>query len=221
MKGVIALTCGELARYSVFYDSLLNMDKPEGTEIIQSRGVIIAENRSILAEEAISRGCDWIFYVDDDQVFEKDTLTKLLARDVDIVSGLYLQKSPPFPPLYYEERYEDKGLKRSYLETSGMQKVVGVGAGCLLIKTKVFEKLDKPYFRFGSFGEDFDFCLRAAERGFDIWLDLETPVGHLATMTIWPMRDDEGWHTKITRGLDLIDIWPAAFRIKRRSQNNG
>ena len=129
MSGVIALTCGELARYSVFYDSLLHMDKPEGTEVLQSRGVIIAENRSILSEEVVSKGAEWIFFADDDQVFEKDTLTKLLARDVDIVSGWYLMKSPPFPPLIYEERIGDEGMKRSYLEGSGLIKVAGCGAG--------------------------------------------------------------------------------------------
>jgi len=90
----------------------------------------------------------------------------------------------------------------------------------LLVKTRVFGKLDKPYFRFGKLGEDFDFCQRAVNAGFDIWVDQDVPVGHLAIMTIWPMKDEEGWKTKITRGLDLIDIWPAAFRIKRKEHGN-
>ena len=55
-----------------------------------------------------------------------------------------------------------------------------VPTGCLLIHMSVFDKLPKPYFRFGInpengdiIGEDFHFCDDARNAGVRIWCDAQ------------------------------------------------
>ncbi len=57
----------------------------------------------------------------------------------------------------------------------------GVGGGCLLIHKRVFDALEKPYFKCNPgtlVGEDFYFCRKAREAGFKIYLDAGILCGH-------------------------------------------
>ncbi len=57
----------------------------------------------------------------------------------------------------------------------------GVGGGCLLIHRRVFEAIEKPYFKCnpGTFiGDDFYFCRKVQEAGFKIYLDPGILCGH-------------------------------------------
>ncbi len=57
----------------------------------------------------------------------------------------------------------------------------GVGAGCLLIHRRVFDAIEKPYFKCNPntfIGEDFYFCRKVREAGFKIYLDPGILCGH-------------------------------------------
>ncbi len=57
----------------------------------------------------------------------------------------------------------------------------GVGGGCLLIHRRVFDALEKPYFKCNPntfIGEDFYFCRKVREAGFKIYLDPGILCGH-------------------------------------------
>ncbi len=57
----------------------------------------------------------------------------------------------------------------------------GVGGGCLLIHKRVFDAIEKPYFKCNPntfIGEDFYFCRKAREAGFKIYLDPSIMCGH-------------------------------------------
>jgi len=151
--------------------------------IVSSRGFNTSENRNYIAAQAVNRDCSHLFFVDDDQVFEPDTLDRLLARNKDIVGTIYNTK------------YEIQTPNIEYLDENkptGFFKCKALGTGCLLIKTDVFKKIPQNYkgqngwFNYiwndnGSvrMSHDWLFCHNARECGFDIWADETIKVGHI------------------------------------------
>jgi len=86
-----------------FY-SFFGMEKPPGTKLtkVSSRPADVARNDIIKQLEK-----DWLFFMDSDQTFHPETLKKLLAWDLPVVSGLYF-KSPGNPvPHCYQYAYKE------------------------------------------------------------------------------------------------------------------
>ncbi len=76
----------------------VGLQKPAGTVMtkINSANVDVARNQIVAKLEK-----DWLFFMDDDQIFPPESLMRLLSWDLPIVSGLYF-KSPmnPVPHAY-------------------------------------------------------------------------------------------------------------------------
>ena len=204
--GVIGISSGEVSRHASFYDELTQVDRPDNVVVSHAVGLYVNKNRDQLAEHALKLGADWIWYVDDDHCFHQDTLTKLLAHDVDIVSGLYVRRVAPFQPVFYRDEDQDGDPIKPYFRSTdkGLMPVLAVGAGCLLVKTKVHRELGPPYWRFSENrrgemnGEDVDFCYRARAKGFTVWCDLNTPIGHRISAVAYPHQDGPGnWQLKL------------------------
>lgn len=223
VDGVIGVSSGELARYALFWASVLGLRVPPGLRVtpIPGRGAVISENRNGIAERAIKLGASWVLYLDDDQVLAPDTLERLLAHDKDIVSGLYVARSIPFVPHVYDQEDERQFCSPRLLSPfdGGLTKVLATGAGCMLVKTRVFAGMEKPWWRLGQitkdgWGDDLNFCHRAREAGFEVWADLDTIVGHQMNGTLWPRRNQDGsWSTILLQNsLDPVAEWPAAQR---------
>lgn len=219
LKVAIGISGGELARYAITYDSIMGLQRPEGAIHIQARGANIAVNRNGIAERALAADCTHVFYVDDDHIFPPDTLMKLLAHDKDVVSGLYVSREAPFYPQTYGREDEKHYVLHQLLEPfmSGLQEYVCTGAGCLLIKTDVFRKLEQPWWTLGQISkdgwcDDVDFCRRVREAGYQIFCDLEAPVGHICNLTAWPQRIASGDWTTVLIGANSIPLiqFPAA-----------
>lgn len=220
MKVAVAVPSSEHGRYNIFWDSLMHVEGVTSKNVLCCRSYNVAENRLILAETAIAQGYDAIWYVDDDQVFPPNTLQKLIAHDLDVVSGLYLYRGFPFTPIAYE-RVDERGFcyPRCLKEgDSGLVKVEAVGAGCLLVKTRVFAKLEWPWWRVGQFsakdlGEDPEFCVRVRQAGFDIYCDLDAPVGHMMAAELWPLKTEQGWKSVLVDKRRALVAWPAAVEV--------
>ena len=218
VTGVVGISSAESARHALFYSSLTNVAKPAGTALAHAIGPSISKNRNEIAKQALTACAEWIWYVDDDQIFPPNTLLKLLARNVSIVSGLYLQRKAPYVPHIYDREEPNGAVHAKCLEPgeSGLKRVLSTGAGCLLIRTAVLKALDLPYWRLGqiggplgtdAWGDDIDFCRRARAKGFTIWCDLDAPVGHFMTGLVSPYQDADGlWHTAL-RESDGAPIW--------------
>lgn len=177
------------------------------------QGNQIARQRSWAAERM--RG-HWLLFLDADVVPTADALTRLLARNVAIVSGVYYERFPVlvdgqvvFPvaaSLNGEKLFDD-----DVLPTHGLLPVTSAGAGCLLIRREVFAAIGQPYFRCGQIdperlGEDSDFCLRAAACGIPTHLDCTVRVGHEVEGVVWPGTDGRRW----IQWVGPQDAWEAA-----------
>lgn len=199
--GLVGIISGDLARYHEFNTSLMQVLIPKGSTWKWVRGNGIAANRNLIAKD-LEPQHEWVWFMDDDQVFEPDILMRLLQHDKDIVQPLVVTRKPPYRAYAYYWNQE-KGMYDTTpwekLPTSGLIRVDGTSAGGMLVKKHVFEKMKRPWFEEGMFpesdmlGEDLWFSKKAMELGIETYLDLDTPMGHMSTHAVWPGQAQGKW----------------------------
>lgn len=153
-------------------------------------------NRNELAKQAVEGGSDYLLMIDSDMTYPDTLLDTLISRDKDVIGIVYYSprwnkeqtKADRVGPILYD--YHPK--KKLWMEWPKCDKkepfqVCGIGTGIMLIKTKVFKKVEQPWFSFftakfrknvGIMGEDIAFCLRCMAAGVEIWADPTMNIGH-------------------------------------------
>lgn len=215
-----------MARNAIFYDYLDLLDKPEGTFCTRSHGQSPARGRNMIIEQALKHNATHIMFFDDDVAFAPHTLKKLLARDKDIVSGLYLMRSHPHKPIMFSQANDDGKCHHYPLkdEDKGLVEIVACGLGACLIKTDVFRALEKPYVRLGELEkdgwcDDLGLWKRTREAGFKLYCDLDVPIGHMCSTTVWPNHMNGKWLVSYdTAGKELVSFpmnYEERMRVKK------
>jgi len=140
--------------------------------------------REQAAKYLLESGCDSLLFIDSDMVVPMNLVPRLIEADKDIVSGLAFKRVPGYEPCIFKKC--DREGTEFYLDyPKGLIEVQGVGMACTLIKRKVFEILQTPYFfPMPNIGEDLAFCVRAREAGFRIFCDTELICGHCNTEVV-------------------------------------
>ncbi len=203
IKIMIGVPTPGMSRRDEFYDYFHQLQQPGGSLAVFARGQSPARNRNLTIQAALDNNCSHILFLDDDIAFKPDLLLKLLAHDVDIVTGLQFMRNNPHRPLIFDLVDNRGACFHHYLSDNetGLIEVVACGLGCCLIKTDVFRIVEGPYWiRLGELDpdhwcDDLGFFKRVREKGFKIHCDLDTPVGHFANLTVWPELIDGVWHT--------------------------
>jgi hypothetical protein len=172
------------------YEGVTRCAKGGSLMIYQVPGTLIFNQRERLAEEAIKDGADAILWVDSDMRFPKDALEILLSRDLPIVGVNATTRRFPVVPTALDIDPETKDLvKVNSKGKTGLEQVMGVGFGMVLIKKEVFEATQKPWFWFeqtdkgGTIGEDIYFCAKAYDAGYQTVIDhdLSMHIRHIGT----------------------------------------
>jgi len=176
------------------FKSIYDLIVPEGYETTFQYfyGYNIDQIRNLIANWVVS-GYDYLFSVDSDIAFTPDTLTKMLAHDKDVVSGLYIQRKPGQHILEIYEHTATGGVTNmpyGKLKGRPLVEVAGCGFGCALIKAEVMRKIGYPQFKYYSaismnetVSEDVDFCRKAKDNGFKIWADPSVLCRHIGSFT--------------------------------------
>ena len=168
-------------------------DIPDGVEYQFNIGVVgetfPALARERLVDIALEGEMDYLFMIDDDMLVPADTFELLIKNDVDICAALAFTRHDPHKPVIYNlSGGYDELVKKSYyvnqpVITYPKEKLVqcdAVGFGGVLIKMEVFKKMERPWFMCTSgAGEDINFCHKAGEAGFKIYMDTRIKLGHL------------------------------------------
>ena len=176
------------------FKAIYDLEVPEGYETTFQffYGYNIDQVRNLIADWVVN-GFDYLFSVDSDIAFSKDTLKKLLAHDKDVVSGLYIQRKPGLHILEVYERNEHGGVSNipyGKIKDRGLVEIAGCGFGCVLVKAEVFKAIGYPQFKYYSainhkdtVSEDVDFCRKALDKGFKIWADTTIQCQHTGSFT--------------------------------------
>lgn len=173
-------------------------------------------SRELVVRETLkAHNPEWIFFIDTDVIVPRDGILQLIGlanqHNKPVVSGLYFAKKHeeiPMPCAWAkigEEPANNKYLYKSienevkpWLDKNALLEVDVVGAGCLLIKSDIFKKLDAsnpklPYFEWGlnrrdhegrnllQVSEDFYFCERLKEIGVKPHLSTAVRCDHICT----------------------------------------
>lgn len=213
--GLVGVVTGELLRYAQFVTSLHAMRLPAGSAIGIASGLEVSANCNKLIEYLLDSDGEWVLFLGDDQEMLPDTAQRLLeaARDhkLDAVCPLILRRTPPWQTVAYMADPAVDPTPWVPTTETGVVEVVAAGTGGMLVRRHVFEKLDKPWFRVGQidpahYQEDVEFCARVRAAGFRIGLDLDTPMGHITPMTVWPARDPAGRHVVALTGRNGVSV---------------
>lgn len=202
-KVLVSLITMEHIRKADFLPYFLGLEKPVGALMTTIHGQSPARGRNIAIEQALQNDCTHVFFMDDDMAMPPDTLTKLLAHDKDIVTGLYLMRTYPHFPVLFDEAFDDGKCKFLFLEghLKGLIPVVNCGFGCVLVKTDVLRKMERPWVTLGEIEkdgwcDDVSFFNRARKAGAEIFADLDAPCGHMTSNTLWPSNVNGKWFTE-------------------------
>jgi len=201
---MIAVPTAEMGRHSAFWDYFNMLQKPDGSVCTLAHGQSPAASRNGMIEAALEHDCSHILFIDDDMTFGPDSLARLLAHDVDIVSGYYLMRQFPHQGLIFDSAEPDGKCHWYEVDDDehGLKEVVASGLGFCLFKMKVFEKLAKPWVRLGEIDldgwcDDIGLFKRVREAGFKIHMDLDLPIGHIGSMVVKPVKKDGAWQVEI------------------------
>jgi len=108
-------------------------------------GMPVADARNMSVKAAIERGCEYVFFVDYDVLLPPDALTALVARNTEMIGGLYFSKSkPPWPLLLVN------GHSSMDWTPGELVKVDALGMGCTLLRVDLLEQLEPPWFKTGD-----------------------------------------------------------------------
>jgi predicted peroxiredoxin len=168
-----------------FLHAYANLKKPAKYGLSSTDKKPLDAARNFLAEK-LPDDADYLLFLDSDTLPPSDAIEKLLAHDKPIVGGLYFMRMPPFWPLMMK-RDAATGLYAAIKDwpENSLVEVDSTGLGCLLIKREVFEKIEKPWFKFEPpLSEDFYFCRRARDAGYKIFVDTSVKCEHLGTFSV-------------------------------------
>lgn len=181
---------------TLFVKSLLDLKKPEGTEVALSSSSLVYDSRNQLADKAVKGGYDRVLWLDSDMYFEPDILQRFnahLDNGIEMIAGLFFTRKLPVRPCVYSqcELVEKDGI---FIPTitpaeygTEVFEVAACGFGAVMMTTDVLRRVcerDFPFSPLPGFGEDFSFCLRARELGTHIYCDPTIKIGHVGISII-------------------------------------
>jgi len=145
-----------------------------------------------MVEAAMNDKCDFIFFMEHDNIYQKTTLPDLLKHDLDVVTGHYTFRNWPFSPIPLLRH--DNGLLYRYEFVAGDPTVpalheITIGCfGCCLVKMHVMRDLFNKRLIFrreynkkdeATLTPDCVFFADLAKEGYKSFVDGHVEIGHL------------------------------------------
>lgn len=177
-------------------------------EILTVKNTYLPGARNKLHKQFVNDAqSDWLVMLDSDVLVPPNFLDRLLMhhkRDPrkKVLSGYYHVKGEPYNPVVYEYitkldadklPYDAKGhvgevaWYRQYTpeeenirrEAKKLERVTGVGAGCMLMHREVAASIGEEPYDMSEGGEDLTLCRKITEAGYDIYVDWSLASAHV------------------------------------------
>lgn len=163
-------------------------------------GVRTDKNRNVLIDEALQGGFDYVLWLDADMVYPADILVKYFENPFNIIGCVYFKRKYPYHPVVYVDGTNPikpyKMVDPTSLIADKVYEVDGLGFGGVCVKTEVYKKMgnDKymnyglnyhlPYEIEGQLTHDLEWCKKAKQYGYKIYLHNGVYAGHITEKII-------------------------------------
>jgi GT2 family glycosyltransferase len=162
------------------------MVKPFHFECVDIARAHVESARTAAVKRAIELRFTHIMFLDDDHILPPDTFLRLWKCDAPVAAALAFKRIQPYEPVVGTWGMMSAGqtgviLRPDWIRT-GVRKVDAVGFAGVLIDLRVFKTLEEKkldWFKWGSLGEDFSFCLSCKDAGIDIYCDTDLILDHI------------------------------------------
>lgn len=179
-----------------YVQSLVNMvtqDKDNEFTLQLEYGALY-DARDRLCRKVIHDDYDYILFIDSDMTFDPDFAKRLIAHNVDVITGLYVDKHENHKPLLFDTLSPETEDEAPFATRAGLDltqpliEIAGCGAGALLVSNNALRLLkihQHDWFKpFKGLGEDVSFCYRVTSKplSMKIYCDTTVRLGHLKTI---------------------------------------
>lgn len=166
---------------------------------------LVSRSRNTITAHFLKSDCTDLLFIDTDIGFTPEQVHRLCQHDVDIVAGFYPKKGEG-PVQWVCNGFETP----SPIQPDGLQKLRYMGTGFMRIRRRVFDQMIGRYpeiefiadetkekhhdfwgvgvytYKDGSkryLSEDWMFCQRALDMGFDVFGDTQIMLRHVGKLT--------------------------------------
>lgn len=164
---------------------------------------VVSRVRNLIAKDFLDSDCTDLMFIDSDINFNAGDIFRLMAWNIDpkkgIVAGIPVARKKGKTYISTLDTDEEENILMNHM---GLVRAKRVATAFMLIRREVFEKMYEahPEWRYhdekkigdemiaffdfalkdGNYiGEDFLFCDRARELGFEVWIDPTIKLGHV------------------------------------------
>lgn len=206
--GVVALPCGDSYRSAKSALDLAGVRVPPSSRFDMRMGMDVSLALNTIVRVALEDPeAAWVWFQADDHLYDDDLLLRLLDREVDVVVPLIRRRNPPYDLVIYKgegvEITEDGIPTANYelfdaeeIPSEGLLPVHAAGSGGMLVRRRVLEAIDPPWFESSSgafVNDDLEFCRKVRMAGFEIHADVEAVMGHVSQYVVRPERRNDIW----------------------------
>jgi len=167
-------------------------------------------NRNAVVKYFLTTKHTHLLFVDSDTV-PFDNPLPMAELGLDVVGGVYpMWRVDHYEWLAMVEQPDGKYITLPADKRKGIVECDGLGAGCMMIKREILEKIPAPFADkiredgTRSVGHDYYFCQKAKALGYKVWADWEILCDHVKQVPLITIVQalkrcyDEGYR----RGLD-------------------
>lgn len=180
------------------------LQKPPSWDVTRVTGLPWGEARTQAAYDCLNRGHQFLFFLDADVLAPPDTILRLMAHRLPVVSALYKQRFPTwtgfqvkYMPCMFNEGRDAQGnpvrVEVSNFQYGQLVEAHFVPAGCLLIHRSVFER----------------FLAAGIKRFFQWTMNVENPQGSSEDFFFTRKCWDVGYKVIVDTGIQAIHEVPA------------
>lgn len=168
---------------------------------------VVSRVRNLIVKDFMASDCTDLMFIDSDITFDPQDIFRLMAWNTDpkkgIVGGVPTARKKGSVYISTLEQDDDGGI---YMNAYGLVKAKRIATAFMLIRRDVIQTLidNHPEWKYhddrvenghpdkfcysvfdfqskpdGYVGEDYTFCDRAGEHGYEVWIDPTIKLGHL------------------------------------------